>query len=458
MESRRSLPELVSDLGSTDETVAHVAVREIMRMVPLAALPERWIDNSDYEKPEHTLLPGWLVKTGLEWNSGNNFISLCVDQVEQLEGRKLDLFFTRMAALLGSSRLFTTTLRKRGHEKLATNFVLRLTHTRIRQFPLQTCFSPTLRCQLNCPYCISAGTAAEETPEPDENQVDSLLDWLTGQGIQRLGLSGGEPTLSPLFPYIAESTKRRGISLYMASNGMFSEHICNRIIARNVASITLHLTPETIANQEKIKVFGRNAQALVKGKINVALRCNLTDTENDPTVYVHYADEFGINEIRVAVPTPNAQHGNTYIKPEALREFANQLTSLHQACENFAIALNLAKPFPLCLLPEETARYFLANGSAAINCPMHQNDFSNNIVVHPDFSFIPCLGLSMKQHTPITQFDNLREATETFSNLIMPLIKKPLFQHCPECPLWIGSRCIGACLSYRLPKTSQISS
>ena len=207
MKSRQLLPGLVEDLGSTDESVARKAACEIMRTVPMTALPERWIDNSDYKKPDNSVVPDWLIKSGTSWESGNTFINLCADQAERFEGTQQDLFFTRMAALLGATRIFTAVLRERGHDQLATRFVLRLTHTRMRQFPMQICFSPTLRCQLECPYCISAGTADDSTPEPDQSKVDVFLDWLNEQGIKRLGLSGGEPTLSRLFPYIAKKRK-----------------------------------------------------------------------------------------------------------------------------------------------------------------------------------------------------------------------------------------------------------
>lgn len=454
MITSRPLKELVTCLAGADESAARDGVSDLMGTIPMLALPERWIDNSRYQPPVRSAVPDWLITAGSGWDSSNECINLCADLAETLEGEQLDLFFTRMAALLGASRMFTIVLRERGREQLATRFTLRLMHTRMRQFPLQVCFSPTLRCQLSCAYCISAGTAEDATPEPDQAKVDELLNWLDRQGIKRLGLSGGEPTLSPLFPYIAEETRKRGLSLYMASNAMFSEKICALIAARKVSSITLHLTVETIESPEKRKVFIRNAGSLVKAGINVALRCNLTRLDTDPAVYADYAHETGIREVRVAVPTPNAQHGNEYIEPETLRDFGDHLARLHARCDSYSIPLQLAKPFPLCLLPEDTARSFLRNGSAAINCPMHQNDYSNNIVIHPDFSFIPCLGLSLKQHQPITEHGNLRQAARTFTDMIAPLLKKPLFKHCPECPLWKGSRCIGACLSYRLPSNA----
>lgn len=450
MTTRRPLTELVTCLAGTDESAARDAVDELMGAFPMIALPERWIDDSPYRPSASSTVPDWLIHAGTSNN--NEFITLCANLAEVLEGKQLDLFFTRMSALLGVGRRFTAVLRKRGREQLATRFILRRTHTRMRQFPPQVCFSPTLRCQLACPYCISAKTAAETTPEPDQSRVKALLDWLSRQGIRRIGLSGGEPTLSPLFPYITEESRKKAMSLYMASNAMFSEKTCDLIVERKVSSVTLHLTVETIESPEKQKVFFRNARALVGAGINVALRCNLTRLDFEPAIFADHAHKTGITDVRVAVPTPNAQHGNEYIEPESLREFGDQIARLQARCDDYSIQLHLAKPFPLCLLPEKTARSFLRNGSAAINCPMHQNDYSNNIVIHPDFSFIPCLGLSLKQHQPITEFASLRKAAQTFTERVIPLIKIPLFKHCPECPLWKGSRCIGACLSYRLPR------
>lgn len=450
MTTGRQLTQLVNTLAGTDEAAAHRAISELMAAFPMLALPERWTDKREYQPPGQSTVPQWLITAGEDWNASNPLLNLCADQAEHLQGPQRDIFFTRMAALLGASRLFTAILRERGRTGLATDFILRLTHTRMRQFPRQICFSPTLRCNLECPYCISAGTANEAAPEPEQNRADELLDWLNRQGIQRMGLSGGEPTLSPLFPYLLEKTGKRNMSLYMASNGMFSERTCNLIIARKIGSVTLHLTTETMGDEGKIKIFSRNAKALVRAGVNVALRCNLTGPEIDPALFAGHAHATGIREIRVAVPTPNAQQANEYIEPATLRDFAGLLVRLHERCDACSIPLHLAKPFPLCLLPEQTARAFLGNGSAAINCPMNQNDYSNNIVVHPDFSFIPCLGLSLKQGRPVTEHTNLREAAQTFADQVEPLIKKPLFQHCPECPLWLGSRCIGACLSYRL--------
>lgn len=448
----QQLTELINRLGGDDEDAAQAAVRRIMTALPMAAMPERWPDDSAYQPPGQTTVPEWLIHSCSSWDKDNEFIALASAAAGKLHGRQLDLFFTRMAALLGASRIFTAALRKQAKGELATRFILRLTHTRMRQFPMQVCFSPTLRCQLTCSYCISAGTADDTSIEPDHAQVGNLLDWLCRQGIKRMGLSGGEPTLSPLFSYLTDETEKRGISLYMASNGIFSPQICDSIIRRQVASITLHLARETIEEKGRFAIFMRNARAMVAAGLNVALRCNLNERNFDPAIYAGHARDAGIREVRVAVPTPNAQHGNDFIEPESLQAFAEQLAHLHASCESLGISLHLAKPFPLCLLPEDTARLFLGNGSAAINCPMNQNEYANNIVVHPDFGFIPCLGLSLKQNHPIHRYTDLRQAARTYAPLVEELIRKPLFTHCPECPLWKGSRCIGTCLSYRLPE------
>ncbi|GAB4338329.1 MAG: hypothetical protein Kow0089_10190 [Desulfobulbaceae bacterium] len=450
MTSSLALENLVQDLASLDESRARRAVAEIMATWPMAALPERWNDDSDWNEPAATTLPDWLVTAGKNWFQGNRLLDLCVEQTLRLDERGQDLFFTRVSALLGLDRLFAARLRELGHREQATRFVLRLDHTRHRQFPPQLCFAPTLRCQLHCSYCISAGTAEQDAGEPDRDRVVVLLDWLERQGIRRLGLSGGEPTLSPLFSFLLREAARRGMTLYMASNGIFSDHVLLDILELPVASVTLHLTAETLTDDKLRSVFLRNGKELVRHGCTVALRCNLTGPEPDPVLYAGYAEEAGIREVRVAVPNPNAQLGNAFVEPDSLGDCAGLLERLHRACMEREITLHLAKPFPLCLLAEKTARAFLGNGSAAINCPMHQNDYGNNIVVHPDFSFLPCLGLSIRRPGPITDFANLRAAGRSYADLIMPLMKIPFFAHCSTCPLWKGSRCVGACLSYRL--------
>ncbi len=115
------------------------------------------------------------------------------------------------------------------------------------------------------------------------------------------------------------------------------------------------------------------------------------------------------------------------------------------------VATKLAKPFFPCKLSFETAQTFFSNGSMATNCPVHFQDFSNNLTVYPDGSFIPCLGLSMNSQRNILNFNDTFDAARIFKPHLKTLMKVPLLEACHGCPLWKGSRCVGACLSYRLP-------
>ena len=156
-----------------------------------------------------------------------------------------------------------------------------------------------------------------------------------------------------------------------------------------------------------------------------------------------------MREIRAALPIPNANRNNRYINKVSLQEFANLLSTFVVEGKRRRMITKLAKPFLACKLSYESAQTFFSNGSMSTNCPVHFLDFSNNLTVYPDGSFIPCLGVNMKSRSHILAYPDTLAAARIFKNRLIKLMKKPIIEECRDCPLWKGGRCIGACLSYR---------
>jgi radical SAM protein with 4Fe4S-binding SPASM domain len=180
------------------------------------------------------------------------------------------------------------------------------------------------------------------------------------------------------------------------------------------------------------------------------MRCNFTEPNERISAYFDIAQQTDIREIRCAIPIPNAKGRNRYVDTASLHKFGNLLDRFVLEGKQRGVTTKLAKPFFPCKLSYETNQTFFSNGSMATNCPVHLQDYSNNLTVYPDGSFIPCLGVSMLSPRHLLSFDDTIAAARIFKQQLKTLMKVPLLDACNGCPLWKGCRCVGACLSYRL--------
>jgi len=445
------LGDLIDRLADPRSASAGEAIRVLWGLVPMAALPERWPDNTSFERDQQMRRPDWLKQLCGNRATENSFISLCVAKLRQLDDARAGLFLQRMAVFPGAQREFTRRLRQDGLSAYARRFVRELLVLRGLQLPAQVSFSPTMACQLKCDYCISAGVAAMPDNEVPLSKAFDFLAWARRVGVLRLGLTGGEPTLYSQLVRLLKSVRELKLQFYLATNGLGSAATTAAIIEAKPLCVTLHLTREVLQSK-LLGVYVGNARELVKNGVYVAMRCNFLRSEDDPASYLEVAGAAGIKEARAAIGMPNAQRANAYVNCARLAAYGEVLGRFASEGKRRNIEPRLSKPFPLCKLPVEAARTFLGNGSLSYNCPVHTQKYANNLVVYPDMSFSACLGLSMNSRREILEFDSLREAGRLYSRTVRALMHQPLLEECTSCPLWKGGRCVGACLSYRLDR------
>jgi len=86
-------------------------------------------------------------------------------------------------------------------------------------FPKTAVWELTLACNLNCRHCGSrAGTARKS--ELSDEALFALADELVDLGLERVTLSGGEPTLHPRWADLGAHLTGQGVSVNMISNGL----------------------------------------------------------------------------------------------------------------------------------------------------------------------------------------------------------------------------------------------
>jgi organic radical activating enzyme len=372
---------------------------------------------------------------------------LAVRRAKSLGSESLDIFLDRLALFQGMQNSVSRQLKAEGMAGAAKIFSRKVIQLRRIQFPAQIFLSATMSCQLRCDFCIAEDSNASDNAAMTPADMAGFMDWMTSHNIRRLSLTGGEPTLYPWFGSLLLEMRKRNIELNLATNGLFSDAVRDEIMESAPLCVTMHLAPEI--RGQLLETYTRNARAFVRAGLYTVVRCNITSPEADYTRFITTALDTGIGEIRMAVPMPNAYRINRYAEPSSFHGFREILGAFVAEARRHGIRTRLSKPFPPCLLDEETAGVFLGNGSYSTNCPLHMRGYANNMIVYPDLSYSPCLGLNTRIAARIIDQRGPRTASLKYVKGVRKLMREPLFENCPSCPLSRGGRCLGACLSYR---------
>jgi len=447
---------LIGYLSDAREPLAAAAVRALLGMLPMAALPARWREDGIYRKSDSdTDLPAWLLDACDGWGGDEDFAHLCVRQLGQLcQETERQRFLQRLSIFMGARQRIVTSLLSSGQKSGAREFVQAATRLQQIQFPKQITLALTMNCQLSCQYCISGNIPESGFQDTQPWALEQLFGWMAKKGVNRLGLTGGEPTLYGDFEHFLYQIRDRGFELYLATNGLGSRAATAAIIRSKPLCVTMHLTPEVLGSKLEA-TYIRNAEELLAAGVYVIMRCNFLKTTDEPLAYLETAKKIGISEIRTAIPMPKASGGNCFVDFKKIDRYGRLLDRLAAAGRQAGVSIRLAKPFPVCYMTRPTARQFLENGSLAASCPVHFSGYTNNIIVNSDLHYAACLGLDQPSDKPIVAYSGLAQAGQAHRNRVKTLTRQPIMRTCRTCPLWLGGRCIGGCLSYRTPSPAR---
>lgn len=443
---------LISSLNHPDVEIWSHALHILHRILPMASLYERWHSRDMPDQSVDSRLPDWIVERCDGWGEDHDFITLSADLLTTSGACVQQQFMERLASFYGADRLIAARLKSVGHKDLASRFEQTVAGFREKQFPKQLTIIPTLACQLKCRYCYSAGMPQVQSNTMTSGQLRRLLDWAHTDGIKRICLAGGEPTIYRHLDNFVEYASDYEMAYFLSTNGLFSRKILDLLLANPPLSVSLHINPE-IYQTERLQLFIDNTRALVDSGIMTAFRFNLTSTQNgEYRDYLDLCEQVGVNQVRMAVPVPNFTGSNEFINlySDDLSAYATVIDRLVAASRKRRIEVHLSKPFPPCLLSQETVSVFFENGSYNSGCQVHLLQGTQNLTVFPDMRFSPCLGLNQQSGESIMAYGGIYQAAETFSRTLHQLSRIPLLEQCQGCPLANGGRCVGACLSYRV--------
>ena len=204
--------------------------------------------------------------------------------------------------------------------------------------PLEYYFDYTDACNLKCEHCYNREQLNNNTMT--EEQIEYIIKDMYENGIMRLHLAGGEPTLFPkkLNKYM-ETAKKYGIVTSMSSNGtMVTDEIGKILIDNDVTSFTISIESADEAKNSKIRgagVLNKSIEGIKKiisyreknnGKFNVAIKMSYdVDTSiDDFQKMIDLAIELKVDVLKLINPERCTFHERKYYSSVADKYFEVQ--------------------------------------------------------------------------------------------------------------------------------------
>lgn len=301
-------------------------------------------------------------------------------------------------------------------------------------------------CNLQCPYCF-ANSYIEESGKQNitMDQLDTILNFLSGSNIGRIGLIGGEPTLHPHFVEILDK-----VTAFAERYHTHSVTFTNGIRLGEFAKLASEKT-RFLVNVNPPEVIGdRNWNDLVRGmKLlfacgntkNVNLGVNLYPGMPETDFIFDLLKQFRYDQVRVSYVAPTCQFSGAD-KQTYYTDAKKQFLLFAEKAKNEHVRLRLdCNHVPKCYFTEKELEDLGDTVSG-------WHSFCTPVVdITPDFRGTACFGAY--DPVDLTPFPTLQDAERYFMiEKMMPRARRNAYGKCAACKQHELDICQGGCLVF----------
>lgn len=304
----------------------------------------------------------------------------------------------------------------------------------------------TGKCNLNCPYCFSIESQYNEMSISDFNEI---LQWAKTNQFKKISLCGGEPTSHSHFDGILQLIYKYGFKTYFASNFTIDCTLLENFNTNVIEKIYIHLTNHSLENPYLKNQLFKNIEYAKKAKIALACRTNIAN-ENPPiAAWFQFLQETNIQTLNIALTFPTLKANNQFVDIYSFGKYRSVIVQIINKAKEQNIDLSFAKPVPMCIFDEAMSHYLLTVKNFQPLCNVSEQNCTRNFCITPQKEVHACLGvtsrsLKFRENMKWTEIENF------CTNIIQPLLSKPLWTKCNDCFLFDRKLCQGACLSYKI--------
>lgn len=125
---------------------------------------------------------------------------------------------------------------------------------------------PTLRCNLSCSYCYNKAYIEPPIDEADPEAWEQIVDQLIMNGVNKITITGGEPSLRPELFHIFARLKTSGAFVILCTNGMAISSLPIDIIGSVASLVNISIDSSVAAEHDCNRGNGSHAVAVLAAK------------------------------------------------------------------------------------------------------------------------------------------------------------------------------------------------
>lgn len=301
-------------------------------------------------------------------------------------------------------------------------------------------------CNLQCPYCFANRFITEEEKQLiTDEQLDTILNFLSHSTFGRIGIIGGEPTIHPQFGDILTKTKefaaQQKANVTVFSNGILLGDYAKLFLDNATVLINVN-HPDIVGNENwnKIKLSIKRLKA-VGALEHTSIGINLYPDMIDYNYIIELAKEFKFKSVRCSYVAPTCDYSGVD-KDDYYNTAKETFLDFAKLAKDNHVEIRLdCNNVPVC--------YYTSEELALINENVTGWKYTCRPVVDimPDMKGTACFGAY--ELVDLTQFENLQEAENYF--LLAKMYAKQLknvSNKCKNCAKFNNLSCQGGCLAF----------
>ncbi|MGA2328432.1 MAG: radical SAM protein [Bryobacteraceae bacterium] len=293
--------------------------------------------------------------------------------------------------------------------------------------------SLTTACNRDCAYCFAGPQRRSGVSHMSVETFEKALDFLERSGIDEARLLGGEPTLHPEFPCLAEMALQRGLRVRVFSNGLMPEPALRWLESHPPDRVAVLINVS--AGAKGPGFFGRLGN-------RVTLGFNIQSPAFDPAFLLDLIREFGLSpSIRFGLTHPTADGSNRFLHPAQYQAVGTRLARFLEVARAAGVEPSFDCGFVPCMFPPGFPE---ALGPVAADIGTRCSPILD---ILPDGQVVCCYPLAALAREPLPERETAAALRSRFSERFSGYRRLGVFRECAACQVRESGRCNGGCLA-----------